>query len=102
MTHHIRYPRAAVATGIPDQRSIKPLQRDRPAEVAAPIVLWASHALPVPGGGRLVGIRRISSKEVEVAWLEPGDVRVQWMPAESLLTEHDARRWLARARFSRQ
>lgn len=100
---HVRYPRAAVAvaTSISDQRSRNPLSRTRP-ESAAPVVLWASHALPVPSGGRLVGVRRLSSTEVEVGLLEPGSSRVQWVTAESLLTEQAARRWLVRARFSRQ
>lgn len=101
---HVRYPRAAVAvaTSIADQRSRNPLSRTSPPESAAPVVLWASHALPVPSGGRLVGVRRLSSTEVEVGLLEPGSSRVQWVTAESLLTEQAARRWLARARFSRQ
>lgn len=101
MTHHTRYPRAAVASGKSEPRS-NPRQRTSPHEAAAPVVLWASHALPVPGGGRLVGVRRLTSTEVEVALLEPRDARVQWVAAELLLTEQEARRWLARARFSRQ
>ena len=101
---YVRYPRAAVAVAAAhsDQRSRNPLPRTSPPASAAPVVLWASHALPVPGGGRLVGVRRISSTEVEVGRLAPGDVRVQWVPAELLLTEQAARQWLARARFSRQ
>lgn len=101
---YVRYPRAAVAvaTSTSDQRNRNPLPRTSPPTSAAPVVLWASHALPVPGGGRLVGVRRISSTEVEVGRLAPGDARVEWVAAELLLTEHAARRWLARARFSRQ
>lgn len=101
---YVRYPRAAVAvaTGSSDQRSKNPRQRTHPPESDTPVVLWASHALPVPGGGRLVGVRRLSSSEIEVGRLKPGATRVEWVPAESLLTEQDARRWLARARFSRQ
>lgn len=101
---HVRYPRAAVAvaTGTSDQRSRNPLPRTSPPASVAPVVLWASHALPVPGGGWLVGVRRLSSTEVEVGLLEPGDARVKWIAAHILLTEQAARRWLARARFSRQ
>lgn len=99
---YVRYPRAAVATSTSNQRSKNPLPRTSPPTSAAPVVLWASHALPVPGGGRLVGVRRISSTEVEVAFLQPGSGCVRWVAAESLLNEHAARRWLARARFSRQ
>lgn len=102
MTHHTRYPRAAVATGNSEPRSNTSRQRTRPPESAAPVVLWASHALPVPSGGRLVGVRRISSTEVDVAFLQPGSSCVRWVAAESLLNEQDARRWIARARFSRQ
>lgn len=101
---HVRYPRAAVAvaTSTSDQRSRNPLPRLSPPQSAPSVVLWASHALPVPGGGRLVGVRRLGSTEVEVALMEPRDARVQWVAAELLLTEQEARRWLARARFSRQ
>lgn len=75
---NVRYPRAAVAVAIgsSDQRSKSPLQRDRPSAPAAPVVLWAFHAFSLPGGGRLVGVRRVSSSQVEVALLEPGEVRI--------------------------
>lgn len=99
---YVRYPRAAVATGNPAPRSNTPRQISRPPESAAPVVLWASHALPIAGGGRLLGVRRLSSTEVEVALLERKDARVKWVAAELLLTESAAREWLARARFSRQ
>lgn len=101
---YVRYPRAAVAVAAApsDQRSRNPLPRTSAPVLAAPVVLWASHALLLHGGGRLVGVRRISLTEVEVARVEPGTDRVQWVPAELLLTEQAARRWLARARFSRQ
>lgn len=101
---YVRYPRAAVAVAksTSDERCNTPLPRTSPPASASPAVLWASHALPVPGGGRLVGVRRLSSTEVEVGRLEPGATRVEWIPAELLLTEQVARLWLARARFSRQ
>jgi hypothetical protein len=100
MTHHTRYPRAAVASGNSELRS-NPPHRISPSAPAKPVVLWASRALSVQGGGRLVGVRRLSSTEVEVAWLGQGGTRVEWVPAELLLNEQKARRWLARARFSR-
>lgn len=102
MTTHIRYPRAAVATGRSDSRTTSPLQKLRQPESGAPVVLWASHAHPVHDGGRLVGVRRLSSAEIEVAWVEPGCTHVQWVSAPLMLTEYEARRWLARAKFSRQ
>jgi hypothetical protein len=104
MTTHIRYPRAAVATGRSDSRNASPLQSPRRPESGTPVVLWASHAHPVHSGGRLVGVRRLSSAEIEVAWVEPGHAHVQWVSAALMLNEYEARRWLARARarFSRQ
>lgn len=102
MTQHTRYPRAAVAIGNSELRSRNPLPRPSPPASAAPVVLWASHAHPLPGGGRLVGVRRVSPTEVEVGRVEPGDDRIHWVVAESVLTERAARLWLARARFSRK
>lgn len=102
MTTHIRYPRAAVATGNPDKRGKHALPSTSPAASVAPVVLWASHAHPVHDGGRLVGVRRLSSSEIEVAWVEPGHAHVQWVSAALMLNVYEARRWLARARFSRQ
>jgi hypothetical protein len=101
--NYVRYPRAAVAVAAApsDQRSRNPLPKTSPPPSAAPVVLWASYALAVPGGGRLVGVRRVGSSEVEVALLEPGEVRIKWVPAHLLLTDSDVRRWVARARFSR-
>lgn len=99
---HTRYPRAAVATGNSDQRNGNPHPRITLRPTCAPVVLWASYALPVQSGGRLVGVRRLSSLDVEVAWVAPGHTRIQWIPVHILLTETDARRWLARARFSRE
>lgn len=99
---HIRYPRAAVATGRSESRTASPLQSLGQPDSGTPVVLWASHAHTVHGKGRLVGVRRLSSSEIEVAWLEPGYTHVQWVSAALMLTECEARHWLARARFSRQ
>lgn len=99
---HTRYPRAAVATGNPDPRGRNPLPKTSPSAPSVPEVLWASHALAVPGGGRLVGVRRVSPTEVEVGRVEPWYDRIHWVVAESVLTERAARLWLARARFSRK
>ncbi len=98
---YVRYPRAAVAVA-PDKLGNTAHQRFEPQGARAPQVLWASLALPVRNGGRLVGVRRQGSSEVEVAWLEPGRAGIQWVPARLLLTDEEARRWLKLARFSRQ
>jgi len=99
---HVRYPRAAVATGTSNNSTTPTRRTDDFRATTAPLVLWASLALPVRNGGRLVGVRRRSSSEVEVAWIGPGLEGIQWMLASSLLTEQEARRWLKVARFSRQ
>lgn len=98
---YVRYPRAAVATA-PGKPATPVRQRFDSQDFRAPQVLWASLALPVRNGGRLVGVRRQGSSEVEVAWLEPGRAGIQWVPARLLLTDEEARRWLKLARFSRQ
>lgn len=98
---YVRYPRAAVATGT-SSNSPPSRRNDELRATTAPLVLWASLALPVRNGGRLVGVRRRSPSEVEVAWIGPGLSDIQWMPASSLLTDKEARQWLKLARFSRQ
>lgn len=98
---HVRYPRAAVAVGVVGQPATPPCQKFEAKASTPPLVLWASFALRVRDGGRLVGVRRHSSTEVEVALLEPGHTTVQWLPARLVLTEHEARQWLKVAHFSR-
>ncbi len=100
--NHVRYPRAAVAVGTLGKPANTPRQKFDLQDSTAPQVLWASLALPVRNGGRLVGVRRQSSAEVEVAWLEPGCAGIQWVPARLVLTDEEARHWLKVARFSRQ
>lgn len=99
---HVRYPRAAVAVGAAGQPAKHPRQKYEAQAPTPPLVLWASLALPVRHGGRLVGVRRQSSSDVEVAWLEPGSTVVRWVPARLVLTDEEARHWLQVARFSRQ
>lgn len=99
--HHVRYPRAAVAVGAAGQPIPHPRQKYEAQASTPPLVLWASLALRVRDGGRLVGVRRHSSSEVEVALLEPGRTSIQWVPASLVLTDFEARHWLKVARFSR-
>lgn len=99
---HVRYPRAAVATGTSSNSPTPFRRKDDLRATTAPLVLWESLALPIRNGGRLVGVRRRSPSEVEVAWIGPGLGDIQWMPASSLLTDKEARQWLKVARFSRQ
>jgi len=98
----VRYPRAAVAVSATGKPAKTPPQKDNPLNAAAPLVLWASVAHHVRDGGRLVGVRRHSSFEVEVAWIGPGRTGIQWVPARPMLTDHEAQRWLKVARFTRQ
>jgi hypothetical protein len=97
----VRYPRAAVAIGGTGKPANNPPGKDHPLHAAAPLVLWASVAQPVRDGGRLVGVRRHSSFEVEVAWIGPGRTVIQWMPAHLMLTDYEVQRWKKVARFSR-
>lgn len=99
---YVRYPRAAVATGTSSNPPAPSRRKDDLRATTAPLVLWASLALPVRHGGRLVGVRRCSPSKVEVAWIGPGLSDIQWIPASSLLTDQEARQWLKLARFSRQ
>ena len=99
---HVRYPRAAVASGIAAKSPSASLrQKYEPGTSPAPLVLWASHPLRVRDGGRLIGVRRLSQSEAEVALIAPGNLGVQWFPASLFLTEQAAQRWLMVARFSR-
>lgn len=99
---HVRYPRAAIAVGTggkPAQTT--PRNLDQQA-ATAPLVLWASTALPVRVGGRLVGLRRNKNSEVEVAWVAPGSPGIQWVLASLVLMDQEARHWRKIARFYRQ
>lgn len=98
---YVRYPRAAAATATPREIVKTTRQSPEPQGSSAHQVLWASAAMPVRDGGRLVGVRRQGSSDVEVAWVERGRVCIQWVPARLLLTEEEARQWLKLARFSR-
>lgn len=98
---YVRYPRAAITVTAAGRQANTPPRKRNPQDSTAPQVLWASLALPTRNGGRLVGVRRQSSAEVEVAWLEPGRAGIQWVPARLVLTDEEARRWLKVARFSR-
>jgi len=97
---HLRYPRAAVAAE--SSSSVGPLADIFPTpragtEVPRPQVLWASPALSIRAG-RLVGVRRVG-QVVQVALIKPGEDRLRWVAAESVLTEFQARAWVQTAQF---
>ena len=99
---HIRFPRAAVAVAADStgRSAIKPIVEA--AKSAAPHrVLWASAALVVRDGGRLVAVRRTASHEAEVGWIAPGSANLRWRAASEVLSDAEARRWLKMARFSK-
>lgn len=100
--HHIRYPRAAVAVATPGKSANTPTRKLDQHPASAPVVLWASTALYVGSGGRLVGLRRGNNSEDEVAWLRPGSLGIQWVPTSLLLTEQEAKHWRKVALFYRQ
>lgn len=100
--NYVRYPRAAVAVATPGKPAKTPTRTSSRQDAPASIVLWASIALPVRGGGQLVGVRRRSNSDVEVAWLRPGSPGIQWVAAGLVLTDQEAQHWLKVARFSRQ
>lgn len=100
--NHVRYPRAAVAVGTLGKPANTSRQKFDLQESTAPQVLWASLALRLCDGCRLVGVRRRGAQEVEVARMGPGHTAIEWVPARLALTDQEARHWLKAARFSRQ
>lgn len=100
--NHVRYPRAAVAVGTPGKPANTPRRDFDSQDSQTLLVLWASLALRLRDGGRLVGVRRRGSQEVEVARMGPVHTVIEWVPAHLVLTDQEARHWLKVARFSRQ
>lgn len=99
---HIRFPRAAVAIAADStgRSAIKP-HLDATKGTAPHLVLWASAALVVRDGGRLVAVRRTASHEAEVACIGPGSAHIRWRSASEVLSDAEAKRWLKMARFSK-
>lgn len=100
---YVRYPRAAVAAvaSIPAAGArAEALTQETGAERGSKSsVLWASAPLHTTGG-RAVAVRRTAPLEVEVAWIRDGQTRIEWVPAQRVLTEKQVRRWVQNARFS--
>lgn len=99
---YVRYPRAAVAVAAPYKPAVGTRREFDPQDSQTPLVLWASLAYRLGEGGRLVGVRRRGSQEVEVARMAPGRTAIEWVPAHLALTDQEARLWLKAARFTRQ
>lgn len=99
---YVRYPRAAVAFAAPGKPAASTRRKFDPPDSQTPLVLWASLAYLLGDGGRLVGVRRRGSQEVEVAKMSPGRTVIEWVPAHLALTDQEARHWLKVARFTRQ
>jgi hypothetical protein len=98
---HVRYQRAAVATG--ETSSPKnPARPFQPADEFTPSkptrVLWSTPVLSVRAG-RLVGMRLVG-RTVEVALVRKGAERIQWVAAEMVLTDFQVESWLKASRFS--
>ncbi len=100
--HYVRFPRAAVAVAIAGKPANTPRKVFDSQDSQTQLVLWASSALRLRDGSRLVGVRRSGSDEVEVARMGPGRTALEWVPAHLALTEQEARHWLTVARFTRQ
>lgn len=98
---HSRYQRAAVATEEPlffHRRAANPRLSVslNPSKFAR--VLWASSAMPVQAG-RLVGVRLVG-QAIEVALVRPGAERLDWVVADTVMTESQVSKWLRMARFA--
>lgn len=100
--NHVRYPRAAVAVGTLGKPANTPRQKSEAQASTPPLVLWASFALRLGDGARLVGVRRRGAYEVEVARMGPGRTAIEWVPARLALTDLEVQHWLKVSRFSRQ
>jgi len=99
---HVRFPRAAVAVAAASSGlSADTCRREAPRSASPALVLWASTALVVRDGGRLVAVRRSESLDVEVGWIAPGGSNLRWRSASEVLSDAEAKRWLKAARFSR-
>lgn len=99
---HVRFPRAAVAVAAASPiRSADTPRREAPRSASPALVLWASTALVVKDGSRLVAVRRSESLVVEVGWIAPGASNLRWRSASEVLSDAEERRWLRIARFSK-
>ncbi len=61
-------------------------------------VLWATHSMSV-GGGRVVGVRLVGQL-VEVAFVGTCAERLQWVVAETVLTQFQIENWLRTSGFN--
>ena len=97
---HVRHRDTAIPADKPHQAPALPTTAPLPRERIKHEVLWASVPLNVRGG-RLVALRRIIISEVQVGRVQTGRIKVEWVSAQILLTEAQAQRWVALARFTR-
>jgi hypothetical protein len=98
---HVRYQRAAVATGETSspKNPARPFQQVDEFTPSKPIrVLWATPAMSVRAG-RLVGVRLVG-RTVEVALIRKGAERLQWVDADMVLTDFQVDVWLKASRFN--
>ncbi|MDO8905959.1 hypothetical protein [Hydrogenophaga sp.] len=103
---HVRFNNAAVAidSATPDSATLTPPHKQpRPRALPAPSsvrtqTLWASPALSLRSG-KFFGVR-LRGDSTEVAVLRPGADQLQWVLAESVLTEYQVSVWLRTSRFS--
>ena len=99
---HVRYQRAAVATGETSSpknhaKPFQPLDEFTPSKPTP--VLWATPAMSVQAG-RLVGVRMVG-KTVEVAFVKQGSDHLKWVVADSVMTDFRASMWLQTSKFGK-
>jgi hypothetical protein len=98
---HARYQRAAVATEETSspKNHAKPFQ---PVEEFTPSkptrVFWSTPAMSVRAG-RLVGVRLVG-RTVEVALVKQGNDRIEWVVADTLLSEFQVALWRRTSKFT--
>ena len=61
-------------------------------------VLWATHPMSV-GAGRVVGVRLVGQL-VEVALVRKCAERLQWVVAETVLTQFQIEKWMRTSKFT--
>ena len=98
---HVRYQRAAVATEEPSSPS-NPTRPSQSIDEFTPSkstrVLWAAPAMSVLAG-RLVGVRLVG-RTVEVALVKQGNDRIEWVVADTLLSEFQVALWRRTSKFT--
>lgn len=98
---HRRFKSAAVAVQETSSPSSPTTHHRSTTEFSSPPpdrVLWATHSMSV-GAGRVVGVRLVGQL-VEIALVSKGAGRVQWVVADTVMTEFQIEKWLRTSKFT--